>query len=138
VELVLEARYNPKVAAPATKAPEEVPVLLFARSHHAPVRRDNIHREDVVAAPAISAREITEAAPEREARDARIGDKAEHRGKTVNLCLAVHITQEAAGLGAGRAGDRVHPHAPHERHVQQQSSVADGKSRNIVTPALDG
>ena len=64
--------------------------------------------------------------------------KPGHRGEAVDLGLAVNVTQEAAGLGAGRARDRVHPHAAHERHVEHQSSIAHGKSGDVVTAALDG
>ena len=41
-------------------------------------------------------------------------------------------------MGAGGARGRVHPHAAHARHVEHQSSLAHGKSCNVVTAAFDG
>jgi hypothetical protein len=38
----------------------------------------------------------------------------------------------------GRALAWVNPHAAHERHIEHQAAIAHGKSRNIVTAALDG
>ena len=36
----------------------------------------------------------------------------------VNLFGPVYVTQEAACLGMGRACPLVHPHAPHQRHIE--------------------
>lgn len=88
VEPVLETGDDPEVAATAPQAPEQLVVLLLTRTYDTPVRRDDLHRSDVVATPAEPAREVTEPAPQGEACDACAGDEAKHRRETVELRLA--------------------------------------------------
>ncbi len=55
----------------------------------------------------------------------------------MQLGLAVHVTQQAAGLGHGRPLGRVDHHATRARHVQQQAAVGDGQARDVVAATLD-
>ncbi len=138
MQRVVEARGHSEVAAAATKPPEEVAVLSLGSADHPAVGRDEIDRCDIVARPPEPPGEIAESASERQARAAGVGDEPEHRGKAVQLRLAVHVTEETAGLSARHRCSRIDPDAAHERHVEHEPAVAHGKSCDVVSTAFDG
>ena len=103
MQRVVEARGHSEVAAAATKPPEEVAVLPLGSADHPAVGGDEIDRRDIVARPAEPPSEIAESASERQPRAAGVGHEPEHRGKAVQLRLAVHVAEETAGLSARHA-----------------------------------
>jgi hypothetical protein len=55
----------------------------------------------------------------------------------VHLRFAIHVAEQATSLRPSDLRLRVHPHATHERHVEHQSAVRRGQTRDVVAPALD-
>ena len=127
VERVLDARQDAEVPAPAPEPPEEVGVLVLARVHEAAVGRRDVHGEDVVARPPEAARGVPEASAQGEPGDSGGGDEAEDGQEAVELRLPVHVAEEAARLGPGDPGPRVHPHATHQREVEHQAAVGHAR-----------
>ncbi len=95
----------------------------------------DLDRGEVVAGPAEAARQVAEAAAEREPGDAGRRDEAEHRREAVELGLAVEVAERAAGLGARGPRRGVDRHAAHEREVDHQAAVADGEAGDVVAAA---
>ena len=80
--------------------------------------------------------EIPEPAAQRQPGDPGGGDEAEWGGEPVQLGLAVHIAEQAAGLSPRGARCRIDPHTAHQRHVEQEPAVAHGEPGNVVPAAL--
>ena len=134
--------YSKLVATPKLPPPPRSPqnrsvFSCFRGADHAAVGGDEIDGGQVVARPAEPPREVAEAAAERQPGAAGGGDEPEHRGQAVELRLAVHVAEQAAGLGARHAPRRIDPDAAHQRHVEHQPAVADGQSGDVVAAALD-
>jgi hypothetical protein len=103
----------------------------------AAVGRDHVEGQDRVARPTMEAREVAEAAAERQAGDAGVRDEAENGSQAMELRLTVDVAEEATNLRAGDATRRVHPHAAHERHVEGEPAVAHAEAGDVVTAAFD-
>ncbi len=74
VELELERRDDPEVAAAAAQTPEQVGVLLLARDHELAVGGDDVTRAQVVDREAELAHQVADATAERQPRDAGVAD----------------------------------------------------------------
>jgi hypothetical protein len=127
----------PEVPATAAQGPEQIGVFDAGHTQHLAVGGHHLHRQQVVACPAVAARQVAEAATHREPGDAGGRDEAEHRGQAVQLRLAVDVGERAAGLRPGHAPRRVHPHAAQRRHVDHQAAVAHRQPGNVVAAAAD-
>ena len=135
VEPVLERGDDAEVAAAAAQRPEQVGVLVGRRAHDLALGGDHVHRDHVVAGPAVAARQVAEAAADGEAGDAGGGDEAEHGRQPVHLRLAVQIAQRAAGLRAADALRRIDPDAAQQRQVDHQPAVAHREAGDVVAAA---
>ena len=129
MQRVVEAGGDAEVAAAAAQPPEQIAVLALGGADQPAVGGDEIDRRDVVAGPAEPARQVAEAAAEREPRAAGGRDEAEHGGQAVHLRLAVDVAEQAPGLRARQPLPRVDPHAAHQRHVEHQAAVAAPPAR---------
>ena len=74
MKLVLEGRDDAEVAATATKAPEQVRVLLLACPYHLSIGGYDVGGEQGVASETVLRCQVAEATPQREARDTGGGD----------------------------------------------------------------
>ena len=104
---------------------------VAAGGHH-------LHRDHVVAGPAVATREVAEPAADGEAGDAGGRNEPEHGCQPMQLGLAVDVGQRAAGLRARRAAHRVDPNASQQRHVDHEAALADRKPGDVVAAAAHG
>jgi hypothetical protein len=88
----------PKFAPAPRTAQKRIRVLVPVRPLDEPVRGDDLDLEQVVDGPAEPAREVAEAAAERQARHADFGDEAEGRREAVLLCRPIDAAEEASWL----------------------------------------
>ena len=106
----MKRRDDAEVGAGAADRPEQVGVLVAVRrARIAAVGGDDLDRHQVVDRPAEAAGEVAEAAAERQAGDADLGEEAEHGGEPVLLRRPVDVAQQAAGSdvrGFARRGRR--------------------------------
>ena len=101
----------------------------------AAVGGDDLDLDQVVDRPPEAARQVAEAAAERQARHADLGDEPERRGEPVELGLAVDVAEQAPGLhGRGpRLGVDAHP--AQAGHVERQPAVGDRGAGDVVAAA---
>ena len=114
VELELERRDDPEVAAAAPETPEQVGVLLLARDHELAVGGDDVARAQVVDREAVLPHQVADAAAERETSDAGVADDPAGDAKPEHLALAVDVVVEATALDADGLGERVDARPGHE------------------------
>ena len=88
-----ERRDHAEVGARAADRPEQVGVLVAAGGADLAVGGDDLDREQVVDRPAEAARQIAEAAAERQARDADLREEAQRRGEAVALRGVVDVPE---------------------------------------------
>ncbi|MDT4830473.1 hypothetical protein FQZ97_639380 [compost metagenome] len=137
-EPVLEGGDDAEVAAAAAQRPEQVLVLVRRRTQDLAAGRHDLHRDHVVAGPAVATREVAESAADGEARDPGGRHKTEHGGEPVQLCLAVDVAQRAARLRARRATRWIDPDTSEQRHVDHEAALADRKPCDVVAAAAHG
>ena len=128
---------TPKLPPPPRSPQKRSAFSVRVGAHAPPVRRHQVHADDVVRGPAPATGQVAEAAAERQSGDTGQRDEAEHGGKPVPLRLAIHVPQQAPRLRAGDLPRRIHPHAAHERHVQHQRAVGHREARDVVAAALE-
>ena len=136
-EPVGEAGHHAEVAAPAAQGPEQIGVLGLGRADDARVGGHHVEGDDAVAGPAEAAGQVPEPAAQGEPGDAGRGDESQRRRKAVELGLAIHVAQEAAGLRPREPGRRIHPDATHQRHVEHHRAVGDREAGDVVAASLD-
>ena len=127
-----------EVGAGAPERPEQVGVLVAAGGADLAVGGDDLDLLEVVDRPAEAARQVAEAAAERQAGDADLGDEAEHGRQPVLLRLPVDVA--AAGspgptCAASRSGSTVT--LAHPRHVERQAAVGERGAGDVVAAAPD-
>ena len=110
MQLVLECRRRRRSCRRRRAAPRTDPAfsLSLARTIRPSAVTMSIGLH-AVAGPAVSSREIAEPAAQRQPGDSRVGDEAEHGGKTVQLGLPVDIAEQAAGLRRARCASPDRP-----------------------------
>ena len=134
----LEPGDDTEIAAAAAQRPEQVGVVLPARVQQAAVGCDHVRREQVVDAEAVARAQPADAARQRQAGDAGVGDQAAGRREAEGLGVAVDVAPGGAALDPGAAPFGVDPHGAHERQVEHQPAIAHGVARDVVAAAADG
>ena len=86
-----ERRHDAEVAASAPQAPEQVRVLVRARTDGLAGREDDIRRDEVVDRQAVPARQPADAAAQREPGDPRPGYDADRHGEAVRLGGSIDV-----------------------------------------------
>ena len=114
MELELEAGDDAEIATAPAQAPEEVCVFRFAGVQPAAIGRHHLGGEQVVDGHAMLAAQPAEATAQREAGDPGGRVDAHGRRQAMHLHGGIEISEGAAGLDAGPAGDRIDPHALHQ------------------------
>ena len=121
----LELGDDPEVAAAAAQAPEEVGVLRLARLDELALGGDEVDGEQLVDRQPVLALQPADAAAERQAGDAGVGDDPARRREPERLGLAVELAPEHAGLRPRRARLRIDADALHRPEVDDDAAVAD-------------
>ena len=124
-----EGRDDAEVGTGSANRPEQVGVLVAAGATDLAVGGDDLDLEQVVDRPAEPACQIAEPAAQREARHADVGDEAQRRGQPVQLGLAVHLAQRAAGLDRRRPRLGVDQDPAQPGHVDRQPRVGQRRCR---------
>ena len=138
VQAEFELGDDAEIAAAAAQAPEQVGVLGLARLHELAVGRHQVDRQEVVDRHAVLALEPSDAAAEREAGDARVGDDAAGGREPEGLRLAIELTPENARLYSRRARLRVGSDPSHLAQIDHQPAVAGRQAGEAVAAAADG
>ena len=138
VKAKLELGDDPEVAAAAAQAPEEVGVLGLARRDELAVGGDQVDGEQLVDRQPVLSMKPADAAAERQAGDAGVGDDPARGREPERLGLAVELAPEHAGLDPRRARLRVDADPLHRPQVDDDAAVADRQARIAVAPASDG
>jgi hypothetical protein len=137
VQLECERSYDTEIPTPSAHAPEQIGVLSLARSNEATVSRDDVNREQVVASQPVLAREPAKTATECQPRNTCLRDHSARGCQTEYLGFVVEVTQGAARLDTGNTRLGIHLHTAHHRKVDDQPPIAQGISRDIMTPATN-
>jgi hypothetical protein len=135
MELKLEGSHDAKVAAAASKPPEEVFVLLGAGVKEMTVCGDNICRDEVVAAESVLTHEPSEPTAQSKARDSSVGDCATWSGETEKLSLAVEFSPGYTALDVGDLARGIDPDALHLRQVNYDAAIAGAVPGGVMGAA---
>ncbi len=123
-----------EVAAAAAHRPEQVGVLIRIGGDEAAVGEHHIHLEQVVNRQAERAREVADAAAERQPADSRRGDEAARGRQPEWMCRVVYLAPQGATGDPRRPVNRVHADAFHVGEVDHEP-VVDGAQPGAVVPA---
>ena len=124
MEPELERRRDPEVRARAPEAPEQLGVLLLARAHEPAVCRDHVRRQQVVDRQAELPLQPAHAAPERQSRDARMGDDTDGTDEPERLRLVVELLEQSTTVCTRCPPLGIDLYAAHPREVDDDPIVA--------------
>ena len=137
VELKLEAGDDTEVAAAAAQGPEQVFVLVIARSDLPAIGENDIGRQQVVDGEPDAAGQVADAATQRQATHPSRRDDPAGRRQAERVGRMVDITPRRAAPNPGDLLDRVDPHVVHLRQVDDQTVVHRAESGNAVAPTTN-
>ena len=133
-----ELGHDAEVAATAAERPEEVIVIGTGGATHLSVSGHDLDFFKIVHRPAEPARQVAEAAAERQPRHAGRGDEAKSAGQAVHLRSLIDIAQRAARADPRQARLDIHLDGAHTGHVEGDAAIGQCQARDVVSPALDG
>jgi hypothetical protein len=131
----LELGDHTEVAPAASKAPEQLRVLVRAGRYGASVRCHHLERDDVVARETVLAGQPAHPAAERQTPDSGMRHVAGRRGESVRLSGPIERAEQRPTLYPGTTPRHVDPHLAHWREVDHQPVVRHGKAEHAVTTA---
>ncbi|CAH0307982.1 hypothetical protein SRABI128_04405 [Microbacterium sp. Bi128] len=137
VHPVLERRHDAEVPAAAAQRPEQVLVLAFAGGKEFSLGRDDVGREEVVAAEAILAAQVSNAAAEGQPGDAGRADNAAGSCQPEGMGRVVEVGPRRTRLRARRRGCRINPDAGHVGEIDDQGVNPRAKARGTVSSTAD-
>jgi hypothetical protein len=138
VRLKLERRDDAEVAARAADRPEEILVLGRARTAELAVRGDDVDREEAVDREPVLAAQMSHAAVQRQAGDARRRDDAPGHREAEQLRLAVRVAPRGARLVLSPACVDGSTWTPRMRdRSMTMPAVVHGVAGDVVAAALD-
>jgi hypothetical protein len=127
--------YNPKIAAAAPYAPEQILILAIISRQQTPVGGHHVRADDVVDSQSILAMQVAPAASERESRHADGWDYTLSRGQTERLRLSVELPQLDTRLGARGLPAGIDAYAFHQGQIDHQAPVTNRLSGDAVASA---
>jgi hypothetical protein len=133
----LERGDDAEVAPGAPHRPEELGVHRFACGAHLPVGRDDLDRAQTVERQPILAMQRAQTAVQGQAGDAGGAHLAARRGETPQLRLTVDVAPRRTALHARDAVLGIDVHAAHLGEVDDDPSVVDGVTGDVVRAAAD-
>ena len=134
----LERGHHTKITAPAADGPEQVFVLFSAGGDETAVGQHHVRREQVVNRQSEPARQVSDAAAERQAGDASGGNGSGGHGQPERVGGVVHFPPNASASDAHALRLGVHPHVAHRGQINDQPVVANSQAAGIVAAASDG
>ena len=138
VQAELERRDDAEVAAAAAKPPEQILVLALAGGDERAVGRDHIGRDQIVDRQPARAREVADAAAQREARDARRRDDPAGRRQAEGVRRVVEVTPRRSGVDPCRLVPRIDTNRAHRRHVDDQAAIVGAEPGRAVSTVANG
>jgi hypothetical protein len=132
VELKLEAGDDAEVAAAAPQRPEQVLILIVARSHQAAVGQNDVGRQQIVDRQPQAARQVAEATAQGQTTHSGRRDHASRRGHAERVGRVVDVTPRGAASDPGDPLVRVDHNVLHHRQVDDQTAVHRAEARNAV------
>ncbi len=138
IQAELERGDDPEVPAGTADAPEEVRLLGLAGPHEPAVGGHELDGAQVVDREPEAPLEPSDAAAERQPRDARVTDDADRADEPVRLRRDVELTEQRAAVHPRGARRRIHRHAVHRRQVHDETAVAARVPGRAVAAGADG
>ena len=123
MQLELEGRDDPEIAAAASERPEQVLVLGLAGPHRLAVGGDHLGGEQVVDGQPVAAGQVADAAAEGETGDAGGRNDPAGRRQAVGVGGIVEITPGGAPARSGSPAGRIDVDMPHQRQVDDHPAV---------------
>ena len=133
----LEHGRHAEVPACAPEAPEELGVLVGARTDEAPVRSDELRCDEVVGGEAVLGRQVADPAPERQAAHTGGADDPPGRHEAGRLRCPVEVEPGRPSFGPGDPPVGVHLDATHSRQIDHESVIDHAVPRRVVPAAAD-
>ena len=128
---------TPKLPPPPLSAQNRSAFSFAVGRAHLAVRGDDLDLLEIVDRPAEPTRQVAEAAAERQAGHADLGDEAEHGRQPVLLRRAVDVLEQTPGPDVREPGVGVDRDLAHAGHVERQAALGDRGAGDVVTAALD-
>ena len=135
VRAELELRDDAEVPAAAAQRPEQLRVLVGARVHLRAVGQHDVGADEAVDGQAEAAREVADAAAEREPADAGRGDDARRGRAAVLAGRRVDLGPRAAAAHADGLGCGVDDHVVETAEVDDDRVVGDAEAAAVVAAA---
>ena len=136
MQLELERGHHTEVATTSAERPEEILVLTLARDQEPSVGSHDVGRDQVVQRETEAARQVPDAASEREAGDPGRRDDAPRRRQAERIRRGVEVAPRRPALGPSRRGRGIHPDAAHSGEVDHDP-VTCAEARNAVPSPAD-
>ncbi len=138
MQLELELRDDPEVAAAAAEAAQELRILALAGVHELAVGSDDVRTDQVVAGEPVAAHQPADPAAEREASDAGRRNEPAGGGEAVHGRLVVEVAPGRAAADVRDARRGVDAHAAHLAEVDHHATVDGREAGHAVAAAPDG
>jgi hypothetical protein len=135
MQLELQRSRDTEVAAASPQPPEQVSVLILARSAVLTVGRDDVNREQVVQREAVPAGEVTDPAAEGQAGHTGRGHDPTRGGQPEGVRRVVEVSPCRTATGARRARLGIDVHGPHERQIDHHAVVVGAEAGRTVPAA---
>src|SRR5262245_23166138 len=133
-----EARDDSEIAAAPTECPEQVGILLFAGASHLTIGGDHICADQIIDRHPELSRGPPETTTQGEPGDACGRIDADRSCQTKGLGLAIEVTESCPRLDPSGSRCSIDPNGSHLREIDQQSSISDGFSRDVVSCSTNG
>ena len=130
-----ELGHDAEVAAAAAHGPEELGVLVGARRDALAVGEHDLGREQVVDRQAVPAREVTDAAAERQPADAGRRDDPARNREPVRMRRRVHLAPGRSSADANRARAGIDRDRAEQRQVGHDAVVDAPEAAAVVAAA---
>src|SRR5262245_20771521 len=135
MQFELERCRHAEIAAAAAYGPEEVGVLRRASGEKFAIGSNHIGGVQIVGGEPKFTTEPAEATAKGESGDTGGRVDPKRRGKAERLRFLVELAERHSWLYARAALSRVNMDGPHRRKVDQESTVTDRVTRDVVTAA---
>src|SRR5215204_2769697 len=124
-----------EVAAAAAQRPKEIRVLRLARFHERRVGEDDVGFHEMVDGEAELARQVADAASERETADSRRAERARRHCEAVPVRRVIDVGEGASAADLHEPRLRIDPNPPLRRQVDHEPSLRDCESGPAMAAA---
>ena len=115
--LIEKRRHNAEVPAASANRPKQVAVLVRARHDERAIGKHNVGGQQAIDGQAVPSREVSDAAPQRQAGHACGRDKARRHREPKRVRCVIDVTPSATGADAHGLCRRVDADVLHEREI---------------------